>query len=369
VIGLFLVRKYGPPDEPKAVEPKPIAPRPVAAKPVASSSAMATPAPVATSRRFRRSRPVDPLAKTNTGRLDRLRDLVDASIGMYLVRQLLGRPTTRRSKEPPIPLTYLDEDVVASRIGAVTTRGPVVSRPTKLVVAGSPVVASLATDPIAPAPPPRASRGRLYRDTVLALGGFAVLIVLVANVLPLVGPSSGIAGVTGTPESSAAIVIVATPSPTAIAIVPTPSPTPTESPTPIPSPSTAPSPRPSPTPVPTATVAPAQHTPTPTAVPIATPTPTPKPTPKATKTPTPSASPPIASFSWQSPNGLSVTFLASTSGPVSTYSWSFDDGTVITVSDPSVTHVFSGPGIYQVTLVAHGPTGDSALVGRSVTLP
>ena len=139
-IGWFLLRAHRPPKPRRRRRPSP--PRPPA---------------------------VEAVPKPRRSRRERLRDVVDGSVGMYLFRRALGRSTALRSKEPPVPLTYLDEAVVASRIGAapiaslgpidaagpVEPLGPVVSRPTRLVVAGSAMAETPIVAAVTPTPKPR----------------------------------------------------------------------------------------------------------------------------------------------------------------------------------------------------------------------
>ncbi len=185
-LGLFLAYSRRPRKSPRQVRSSPLAPHPLTA------GAAPTPGPVASRR----------------GPFRVVRDLIDASLGMYLFRRLLGRPTAPRTGEPQ---SYLDEDVVASRIGAAAPLGPVVRRPTRIVVAGSPVVPVVAS-----APPKGPDRGRFYRDTVLAISGVAVALLLVVVVLPglLANDRGEVLSATGTPDSSVGLVIAATPSPT-----------------------------------------------------------------------------------------------------------------------------------------------------------
>ena len=294
-IGWFLMRARRLPKS-KAVPP----PRPAAA--AVAPSVAATPA---TPRRSKR---------------DRFSDMIDGSVGMFLFRRILGRPTEVRSKDAGAPLTYLDEDVVASRIGAASVEptgpvppvGPIISRPTRLVVAGSataPLVAATAPVKISPPlpTPPSARRNRLVRDTFVTVGAFAVVLLFAAALLPgYMGRSTGeVLDATGTPEASTGIVITAPPTPSQDAMIETPSPSPSLSESPAPSASFDVIPTASPTPVPTPKPTAKPHiTAPPTAAP--TPKPTASPTPKPTKTPKPTASPPpppVAAFGQPTVNG------------------------------------------------------------------
>ena len=173
-------------------------------------------------------------AAPRPGRRSRLRAMIDGSVGMFLFRKILGRPTDVRSDQSGVPLAYLDEDVVASRIGAapmdparpVPPVGPVISRPNRIVVAGSataPLVAATAPVKISPpvASPPSARRNRLVRDTFVMVGGFAVVLLFAAALLPgyLSRPNGEVLDATGTPESSAGIVITAPPTASQVAVV------------------------------------------------------------------------------------------------------------------------------------------------------
>ena len=275
--------------------------------------------------------------------------MIDASLGMYLFRRLLRRPIS----PPPIdPQAYLDEDVVASRIGAVTAPGPLVRRPTTIVVAGSPVVPVVPVVATSPAGP---DRGRLYRDTVLVFSGLAAVLLLAVVIVPgLLAPRGGdVQGVTGTPENSVGIVTEATPSPS-----PTPSrapvvvATPTATPAPTPSlepiataaPTAKPTAKPTPRPTPRPTARPTPRptaAPTPVPTPKPTPKPTAKPTPKPTAKPTPTPAPPVASFSYAK-NGLTVSFDGSGSLRESAYAWTFGDGSGASGASP--THTYAEPG-------------------------
>ena len=129
--------------------------------------------------------------------------MIGASIGMYLFRRLLRRPTS----PPPIdPQAYLDEDVVASRIGAVAPSGP-----------AGPAADEDRRCRLADRPgrtrsyshrQKRPDRGRLYRDTVLAFSGLAAVLLLAVVILPgLLAPNGGqVLSATGTPDASVGIV-------------------------------------------------------------------------------------------------------------------------------------------------------------------
>ena len=228
---------------------------------------------------------VDVPPRSPRGPLQAVRDMIDASIGMYLFRRLLGRPTTLRSKESPIPLTFPEEDVVAGRIGTVTPGAPAVKRPTRIVVVGAAAVpAAVGADARSSSPGP--DRRRFYRDTLLAVAGVAAVLVLAVVVLPSLGKGDGqVLSATGTPDRSGGAIITATP-PETPALTPTPTPTPTPALTPTPTPTPAPTPEPIPTPTPEPI-----PTPTPMPPPRVPPTPTRAPTPSLTPAPTPSLTP------------------------------------------------------------------------------
>ncbi len=267
-------------------------------------------------------------------------EVIDRSIGMYVLRRLTGRGA---SKPPePAPPVALSADQVAYRIGAVGASAAGAPKPADPAESGTPVLAgtaaaaaaarAAATRPAAgagrairtPKPATGAPRERLVRDSGIALLALAT-IGLVAVVLWPHGP-------TGQPEQSVFGVdrTVVTPGPTgevdaataqattgasdepqtaapgsgatsppithatAAAGQPTPrlppgaTPRPTSRLAPTPTPTTGatatPTPGATPTPEPTPTDTPA---PTPTDTPTPTPTDTPTPTPTDTPTPTP----------------------------------------------------------------------------------
>ena len=358
-IGWFLLRRH--PDAPDPAERRPKTdPRVVAPAAGAALTTLPNVAPE-----------TDRLPRLS--RRERLRNVIDGSVGMYLVRRMLGRPAPRASKEPFPPAAYLDEAVVASRIGAAPSAslpaepiGPVVSRPTRIVVAGSvaatPVVAAAAPPPPAVMAEPPATRSRLVRDTFVLVGAFAVVMLFAAALLPpILNPSGGgVADATGTPDTAPTVISV-TPAPTQVAVANTPSPSPT--PTLTPGPTLSPAPTQTPTLVPTSTETPRVTRPpgaTPTPTPVVTPTPKPSVTPKptASPTPTPTPPPPTVSFSC-TPNGDTLTCDASSSQNATSFAWEFlDDGG--TASGVTASHQYTIPGTKTVRLTITGPGGQDS---------
>ena len=264
---------------------------------------------------------------TRPGSLDWALDVVDRSVGMYVLRRLTGRPTSR-PPEPLLPRTALNADEVAYRTGVADappmSEAPVPDGPAgaaamaaaaRAAAAGHlasqhgqgtmatdlprlPTVVAVSEAPAAVAGPEIAPRERLVRDAGITLLGLAILGLLAIIIWPQ-GPG-------GQPAATHLAVTRPTASfrPSALALssaapTPVPTPTPTAEPTPEPTPEgpdrgtdarpdpgrhgeTGPDPKPTPRPTP-------RRTPTPT--PHPTPTPTPKPTPTPTPTPPPDAGP------------------------------------------------------------------------------
>jgi hypothetical protein len=269
------------------------------------------------------------------GALDGALDVIDRSIGMYLLRRLTGRPKTTKPPTSDEPAVALSADEVAYRIGVTGTQNPAPHEPSvpqSPLVGGPPAAAVPGLGRLSPgltrtATPrtPGAPRERLVRDSGVAL----LALVVVGLVAVLFWPH----GPTGEPQGSVFVVdrAVVTPSPTGevdaataensgepetpgesaeptqpvtpgstSAIAPpaakatprvtlrpgqTPTPTPRATPKPTPTPTATPSSTPDITPTPTPTPEP---TPTLTPTPEPTPTPTPEPTPTPTPEPTPS---------------------------------------------------------------------------------
>jgi hypothetical protein len=244
--------------------------------------------------------------------------VIDASVGMLMLRRALGRSTATRAERAAARFRAQADaeeaaavaDAYAARLAAAAGR-PVATRPTHLVVAGTaaerqgergvhahPVapaaIAAVVASPIVPAWAVASTRRRLWRDSALAIAALAVVLIGVILVLP--GDEGGVLSATGTPPSSDDLVILpgGSPSPTVDTESPSPStvPTPSDSGTPTPTPTATPTATPEPTARPTArpTVRP-RRTPKPTAEPTAAPTDAPTPTPTIEPTPTPTPTP------------------------------------------------------------------------------
>lgn len=270
------------------------------------------------------------------GPLARFGALLDDSVGMFMLRQALGRPTSSRADQAARRARRAEE-IEAAVMAEAARRAAAMGRPAPVAPSRLVVAGTAAPHPDAehrdrqahPLPTPgvvpvwveraqlaRRHRTRLWRDSAGAVGVLAVVLfgatrflggaeagdVLSATGTPgptmgtfapasaSVGPSPA---ASPSPEASASVEAtdVATPSPTATP-TPTPTPRPTATPTPTPTASARPTARV--TPHPTATIRPtptATPVATPTPTPAATPTPTPTLTPSPTPTPTPTASP------------------------------------------------------------------------------
>ena len=254
-------------------------------------------------------------------------DMVDASIGLYMVRRLLGRPTmTRadgRAERARVALATADEaEARRTRLAGLATVAP-----KRLVVAGTAASHSPQDRPTLQAHPvavdgvsaPVWARGssvpRAAAVVAVALvGAFAVAFAIWPR------PVGGVLSSTGTPAppsptpdpptstpiqtDSPAValpsveptaVVDSTPGPTsaptsAPTATPTAAPTATPGATRTPRPTVRPTSTPRPTPRPSATPSPTPKptaTPTPTSAPTATPTPDPTPDPTPSPTPTP----------------------------------------------------------------------------------
>lgn len=357
------------------------------------------------------------------GPLDGAMDVVDRSVGMYVLRRLSHQPASvaAEADEPP---ALLSADEVAYRIGVADAPAPVPSQPTtygpspaplpaafvetttatgpltdaasiaaaaraaaaghaQSRAAGGPVPISASggaavvsmgvvaggarTSPGAVAPPkaPAAPRERLIRDAGIALIGLTIVGLVGFLILPQ-GPS-------GKPSGSVFSVVRASLSPR-----PTDSPTPPAAtdpnavtePTATPDAATA---APTASSVAAPTAKPTKATPKPTPKPTPRPTPTPTPKPAPTPKPTPTPPPPHAvigvSASCTSAGG-SISFTGSGSTGDTTYLWDFDDGSTSSAANPS--HTFSGgQSTYGVILIVDGAGGppDSATVAIDVPCP
>ena len=134
--------------------------------------------------------------------LGAVRDILNRSIGAYMMRQLLGRPVETFERSTfPAPLTARQ---VARRIGhAALTQKANLSRPA--VARPGPVAAATTTLPLPtrqlPDPAtkrPLQARRRLIGDTGAALGGL-VAIVLLSSAVAAPKPVGGVLGESATP--------------------------------------------------------------------------------------------------------------------------------------------------------------------------
>lgn len=340
---------------------------PAAAAPAAVVSQPAAPeTPVvdaheASPPRIQDTAPRDPGGRTGLG------DIVDASLGMYLFRRILGRPTTTRAQQ-----RYEEASSIAATqrlhrefgIEPIQQAHPIT--PTRLVVSGA--VAGSAHGPAAGAHPRgRSQRTQLARDGAIAFAMFAVIALVVGGFVTFWrGGEGAVLQASATPQASlvAAGGPSANPSPS-LTVVPSPtampSPTPAPTATPTPSPSPTPPPTPEPTPAPTATPAP-----DPTSAPTATPAPTPKATPKPTPVPTP-APPALVAFPECSVSGFIVNCTGSASRSGVVFVWTFEGGPR-TLIGQNVSHTYTDPGNYTVTLkVIEGP--DEATESVTANVP
>ena len=226
-------------------------------------------------------------------------EVVDASIGAYLVRRMLGRSTTTRAegRAERARVAMAADEEAARRAGVA---GPSGVAPTRLIVAGTAAshppqeLRDRQAHPLTVAPPrPVWRRGLVPPPTaaMAAAGLMALFVVAFAAAFTLwPRPAGGVLSGTGTPAPtpSADGLLPPTPSGSPTTTVSTVQPTASETPDPDPT-ATATA---TPAVAPTATLA-ATRTPRPTARPTNTPRPTarPTPTPTATAGPTPSPTP------------------------------------------------------------------------------
>ena len=251
------------------------------------------------------------------GMLAGLSDIVDASIGMLMVRRMLGRPTTtraeRRAERARIALAAADEE--SRRAGAIGSPGV---PPTRLVVAGTAAshsardVPDRQAHPVAAIPVVPVGIRRLPVPPEAVFATMGLVAVLVAAFAFWPRPAGGVLSATGTPAPPSPTdgLLSAAPTPTDPGTSPslsaepsgdhspTPSPTATAHPTATPKPTAHPAATPKRTPKPTArpTATPKSTTqptatPTPTAAPTPSPSPAPTPSPTATPDPTPAPTP------------------------------------------------------------------------------
>ncbi len=308
-----------------------------------------------------------PVEPAESGPIDGARDVVDASVGMFLIRRL----TQRKPKETTEEITAasaLTADEVAYRIGAAGA--PLMADPPAAPVppaaAGAAATAAAARaaaasapaspftaiqgahapnrmpvnmpPPVAPAPPPVVAppRARLVRDAGFALVALvAVLVVAIVFWPSGNGPQTGgviidpKASPTATPKATALALAStrpasAAPSGAAATAVPSVELTPSDAP-----------PTTNPTAKPTSKAAPPPPPPDPT------PRPTPRPTPKPTPKPTPTPPPPHAVIGWScvTSGGMAIKFTGSGSTGDQTYDWDFDDGGASSTSSEPDAHI------------------------------
>ncbi len=358
-----------------------------------------------------RAVPRDPM-----GIAARSRDVVNGSIGMYLLRRFTGR---RPDPPAPPPLPPLSQTELEQRLGIGTW--PIPSAPSTLIVSGDPlpVAAATTSSTAAPAPMPvlepqpvfsgpfvlHPAPTRVQATTAPAVAAMSTTTMPAATMpVPMVSPArvpmpmatpvavqsgpvvrrrglprfsfniallflvvaaAAFAGLKVIPEVSGKIP----PSPNQLAVIgpPTPEPppsatpvvTPTPAPTPTPTvePTASPSADPTPSPSPAPTAVPTEKpTARPTAVPTAVPTakPTPKPTPKPSPVPKP-----IAYFTC-SVSGYALDCNATGSQYGKTYAWDFGDGNGQGATSSKLAHhVYSNPGppTYIVVLTVTNASG------------
>jgi hypothetical protein len=242
-------------------------------------------------------------------------DVIDRSIGMYVLRRLTGRGT--RKPDEPDSAVVLSADQVAYRIGAAGA-APAAAAGAAPGATPSPAEAPDSHTPLAratraPRPAAGAPRERLVRDSGAALLALAT-IGLVAVVIWPHGPSGqpeqsifGVDGTVVTPGPTGEVEAATAEATTDASGEPQTAPPTSEATAPVLTRATAavgqPAPKlpPGTTPRPTSRLAP---TPRPTAAPTAsatagatpspeaTPSPTPEPTATPTPTPTPTPAPP-----------------------------------------------------------------------------
>jgi len=328
------------------------------------------------------------LPRTEAGRVV-LPRVIDASIGMWVLRRLSGRPLGAAPEAEPFDAAAHVGDVerrLAGRAvppsvtaaGAIRPRGhvvlpsphPVADLAARLAARRGPAIA-VETVPRSPTP----WRRRMGALGALAAAGLVVVIVLGVALLPSEGGRGAVLSATATPprgEASGGPLAATAPSGSAVSPAPDASstasllaspsivagtPDATATPTPTTPPTPTPTPRPTPRPTPTRAPTP-PPTPRPTATP--TPPPTPTPTPEPTPTPTPPPSPPVARVACATTLLLASCSGATSDGVIETYAFDFGDGTpAASGTSPSQDHAYLLPGTYTVTLTVTGPTGSS----------
>jgi len=136
-------------------------------------------------------------------------DVVDASVAMYTIRDVLGRDTTT-ARQRRIDRRHAREQAeIERRIGALDRLVAVPKAPTRLVVSGAREPARLPTRVGSP-------RRTLAVDTTVTAVGLVLVVVAIGAVAG--SPSGAVLGATGAPSSSAPSA--------ASSIDPSPSPTP-----------------------------------------------------------------------------------------------------------------------------------------------
>jgi hypothetical protein len=148
----------------------------------------------------------------------RLPALIDESVGMYVIRRALRRPTEPLEAETLVPIVEPTIDQIATRIGVPTAPPP--TQPTRFVVSKAPSGSS----PLAAAPAVGAGGTRRTARPPGALaaqrrwaGAVALVVVAVALVTLALGArqlDGGVLSATGTPTDTTAAPSV-DPSPTA----------------------------------------------------------------------------------------------------------------------------------------------------------
>jgi hypothetical protein len=306
-----------------------------------------------------------------------LGNLIDDSVGMWALRQLLGRPDDDRDATAHVPGARPAGGVL---LGPGTEAPGPRHRVTTVELIGD----APGRDRLPHARRRVDPRDRLGRDAVvvllvLSVPAFAILAIQPAGLL------GGVASVSANPDGSRPRMAIGAsdepnPSPATKrppTVGPTPSPTPSPTPEAAPAgqptgvPTTAPTANPTPTPIRTPAPTP-RPTPRPTPAPTARPTPTPT----ARPTPTPTPAPPVAEIvavrdlpCTIADGSESWTFSGATSQHAVSYAWTFSDG-VAGSTDAVVTRGFPGSaaGItYTITLTVQNSAGVSDTASTQIT--